>query len=83
MKVQNLKKPCFLVDVWGGDVHQHLIESAQFDNFEDAFDFMNDRVESGMLCNVLHTDFKAPDEKVKACEQKLIKEYILNQAKRK
>ena len=65
-----------LVDVWAGDLHQSLVETGQFDDFEEAADFMRERVDAGMLCNVLHTDFKAPAEKVEEQKKALAGEYL-------
>jgi hypothetical protein len=52
------------VDVWGGDLHQNHISEHNFDNFADAATLVNCQIEAGNLCNVLHTDFIAPPERV-------------------
>lgn len=52
------------VDVWGGELHQNHVASVEFDTWAEASQFMEQQVEAGLLCNVLHTDFKTPSERV-------------------
>lgn len=56
------------VDVWGGELHQSHIGCLKTDDWQEAFTFIETQVEGGMLCNVLHTDFKAPPERVAEAE---------------
>lgn len=51
------------VDVWGGDLHQNHVACERFENWEAASTYMMRRIDEGHLCNVLHTDFKAPPER--------------------
>ena len=51
------------VDVWGGDLHQNHVDSAEFTHQEDAFLFISEMIEAGCLCNVLHRDFEVPEER--------------------
>ena len=59
------------VDVWSGDLHHQHAGTREFSEWEDASTFMAEMVEAGMLCNVLHTDFKAPAERVSEAEAAL------------
>ena len=52
------------VDVWAGDMHQKHAAAEEFDTWAEAAQFMEQQVEAGLLCNVLHTDFKTPPERV-------------------
>ena len=61
----------YQVDVWGGDLHQNHSDTQSFEDWAEASRFMASRVESGLLCNVLHTDFKAPPERVNEAEAAL------------
>ena len=54
----------YLVCPWGGDYHHILQDSYEFDEWEDAQTFMQVSVEAGMQCNVIHTDFIVPEEKI-------------------
>lgn len=51
------------VDVWAGYLHQKLAVRQNFDSWAEASAFIEQQVEAGMLCNVLHTDFKSPGER--------------------
>ena len=64
------------VDVWSGDLHQEHAGFSQFDDWQGASDFMAPLIDAGLLCNVLHTDFKAPPERIAEMERELAK-YIL------
>lgn len=59
------------IDVWSGDLHTNHVGRHQVDNWQEAASFMEGQVEGGMLCNVLHTDFKAPPERVAEAEKAL------------
>lgn len=63
-----------LIDVWGGDCHQNLVESRDFENDEwpIALEMVRERVEAGCLCNVLHLDFQASEEISKGMAAKLL-----------
>jgi hypothetical protein len=52
------------IDIWGGDCHQNLAESKEFtsDQWPEALALIRERVETGLLCNVLHLDFQASEE---------------------
>lgn len=53
-----------IVDIWGGDLHQNYVKRLEFDAWPDAASAIEAEVEAGLLCNVLHSDFKCPDDKV-------------------
>lgn len=60
------------VDVWGGTLHQNLMEEHLFEDWKDAADLIQSRVEAGCLCNVLHTDYRPPaGEQAEAMEAAL------------
>lgn len=59
------------IDTWGGDLHQNHVGTDYFDYWQEALKFVQERVEEGHLCNVLHTDFKAPEYLVKEAEKTL------------
>lgn len=59
------------VDVWAGDLHQNHVGTFRTQSWDKAAKFMQRQIEGGMLCNVLHTDFKAPPERVKEAEAAL------------
>lgn len=61
------------VDVWCGELHQKHGSSRNFERWEDAAAFIGEMIETGFLCNVLHTDFKAPPERVAEAERALAK----------
>lgn len=46
------------IDVWAGKEHQSLVREHFVDQWSDAARIIEQEVEAGMLCNVLHTDFK-------------------------
>lgn len=52
------------IDTWGGDLHQNHVGVDHFDDWGEATKFIQERVEEGHLCNVLHTDFQAPEQRV-------------------
>ena len=62
------------VDVWGGDLHQYHVSKHQFDDFESAAKLMGEQIEAGNLCNVLHTDFIAPPERIAEQEAEMLKQ---------
>lgn len=62
----------YLVDTWGGDLHQEHIASANFEEWLDASAYMGARMDEGSLCNVLHTDFKAKPGEADAAMLKLV-----------
>lgn len=53
-----------LVDYWSGDLHQKHAGSGSFDTWSEAAAAMAIAVESGMLCNVFHSDFLAPAKRI-------------------
>ena len=59
------------IDVWAGELHQDHVGSHHTDDWPAAAEFMQAQVDAGMLCNVLHTDFKAPPERVAEMEAAL------------
>lgn len=63
----------YKIDVWGGDLHQRHIGATEKDDWSAAADFMAPLVEAGLLCNVLHTDFKCPPERLEEMERELAK----------
>ena len=63
----------YQVDTWAGDVHQNFVSSNLFDDWDIASSFMKERMDEGALCNVLHTDFKAPSERIEEAEIALSK----------
>lgn len=54
----------YQVDIWAGDLHQRHIGCETFDEWAEAAIFMQQHVDAGLLCNILHTDFKAPMHRV-------------------
>ena len=64
------------VDVWGGELHQNHVASVEFKVWADASQFVEHQIESGMLCNVLHTDFKAPSERVDEMTAAVLKGFM-------
>jgi len=61
------------VDVWSGDCHQTLAGSETFQEWKEATKFIEEMVECGFLCNILHTDFKCSDpEKANRALAKLL-----------
>lgn len=62
------------IDIWGGDMHQRLVREHLVDNWTAAFSIIRDAVEAGLLANVLHTDFKAPESMADAALLALIAE---------
>lgn len=61
----------YQVDVWGGDLHQNHLGAKQYDDWAQVSDFIGPLVDAGLLCNVLHTDFQAPPERVAEMEKEL------------
>ena len=47
------------IDVWAGEHHQSLVREYFVKNWHEAASIIEREVEAGMLCNVLHTDFKS------------------------
>lgn len=64
----------YRIDVWGGDLHQRHLETQELDSWRDAETYMLRQVESGLLCNILHTDFKAPADRASEQAQELIRD---------
>jgi hypothetical protein len=62
----------YQIDVWGGDLHQRHIGTKHLEDWPKAVDFMAPLIDAGMLCNVLHTDFQCPPERVAEAERDLI-----------
>jgi len=60
-----------LIDVWAGEVHQSHVGTLTTESWEDACKFIEQQVEAGMLCNILHTDFKAPPDRRGEAERAL------------
>jgi hypothetical protein len=54
----------YQVDAWGGDLHQRHHSTELCDTWAEASALMEPLIDAGMLCNVMHTDFKAPPERV-------------------
>ena len=59
------------IDYWSGELHQHHHGTEYFDNWNDACRSIEEAVENGFLCNVLHTDFRAPPERLEEAKQLL------------
>lgn len=62
------------IDIWGGDMHQRLVREHLVDNWSTAFPIIQEAVDAGLLANVLHTDFKAPEGVADAAISELIRE---------
>lgn len=54
----------YQIDVWSGDLHQRHFNTLRTEVWAVASTFMEEQVEAGNLCNILHTDFIAPDDRV-------------------
>ena len=52
------------IDLWGGDLHQNLVDSRLAEGWDEAARIIRDSVEGGLLANVLHLDFKTPEERL-------------------
>lgn len=61
----------YQIDVWGGDLHQRHLGIRQCNTWAQVADFIGPLVDAGLLCNVLHTDFKAPSERISEMEKEL------------
>lgn len=61
----------YQIDVWGGDLHQNHLGAKHCETWAQTADFMAPLIDAGLLCNVLHTDFKAPPERVEEMEKEL------------
>jgi hypothetical protein len=61
------------VDVWGGDLHQRHVSEHYFDSFQKAVNLISEQIEAGNLCNILHTDFVAPTERVSEQKAEMVK----------
>lgn len=48
------------IDLWGGDLHQNLVQTHRLDDWAEAFDLVQEAAETGLLVNLLHLDFRAP-----------------------
>lgn len=60
------------VDVWGGTLHQNLIEECLFESWQDAMDHVREMVEAGCLCNILHTDYRMPEAEKNAAMEAVL-----------
>lgn len=65
-------KATIQVDVWGGELHQTHMTADLFAGWGDAFAHIRTMVDAGCLCNILHTDFKAPPGKADAAMLQLM-----------
>ncbi|WP_312527083.1 hypothetical protein [Paracoccus sp. (in: a-proteobacteria)] len=54
------------IDLWAGELHQRLASTAYTDSWLEAAGIIQEAVEAGMLANVVHSDFIAPEHKQKA-----------------
>lgn len=52
------------IDVWGGDLHQSLVRERVAESWTEAAAIIETEVEAGMLCNVMHSDYKCPESRV-------------------
>jgi ribosomal protein S11 len=64
----------YQVDFWGGDMHTEEAGTLEFAGWAAAAEAMRTAVDAGLLCNVLHTDFKAPPGAAEAAMRKLLRE---------
>ena len=71
----------YQVDTWGGDLHQTHVETSLFEDWTDAQSYMRTRIDAGLLCNVLDTDFKTPANRVHEAFE-LIVDYAAQEGKR-
>lgn len=53
----------FNVDVWGGELFTNVVAREKFDDWEKTVEFIKESMETGFLCNVLHSDFAVPDDR--------------------
>ena len=72
-------KTGFQVDVWAGDLHRRHIGVEVFSSWKETSEFMAEHVEIGHLCNVLHTDFTAPESRRQEAKAKLAESYLLGE----
>ena len=49
------------VDVWGGDLHQNLVQEYICTRWFEVFEITERECESGNLINILCLDFKVPE----------------------
>lgn len=61
------------VDVWCGDLHTEHFGSKSCETWQEAADFMGPLIDTGLLCNVLHSDFRAPARRIAEMEAELAK----------
>ena len=66
----------YQVDVWSGDCHQNHVSRSMFQSWLDAAEYMGEQLEVGHLCNVLHSDFKAPKHRVKETDKALAERFL-------
>lgn len=66
----------YKVDVWSGDLQQTHCECVSFESWHALSDFVQSRVDAGLLCNILDTDFIAPSDRVAETKQALLQEYL-------
>lgn len=52
----------YQLDIWGGDLHQRLVGSKSFDEWGELSSIAKEATDAGLLCNILHTDFKSPND---------------------
>lgn len=51
------------VDVWGGDMHQRLVQEHIVSDWKEVARITEEACEVGLLVNVLCLDFKVPPER--------------------
>lgn len=52
-----------LVDVWGGDLFNTHMREEWFDDWPPALEFIQETIETGLMVNVIHSDFDLPPAK--------------------
>jgi hypothetical protein len=60
------------VGIWAGDLHHTHVGEFSFSSWADASAFIQEQVDNGMLCNVLHTDFKVPESRLDEMNRALL-----------
>lgn len=51
------------VDVWGGELFTNVVARESFEDWDKAAAFIKESMETGLLCNVLHSDFAIPENR--------------------
>lgn len=64
------------VDIWGGDLHQNLIQTHDLTDWDEVLDLVKEAVETGLLVNVMHLDFRAPPSRV-AEQNQALRRYLV------